>query len=49
MDEKDEHCLSIVNQLEKDCLIYQNIDDRSLQIVEFIKNIKYTFYDIDFD
>ncbi|HBE9177825.1 TPA: hypothetical protein KNH08_000663 [Serratia fonticola] len=49
MDEKDEHCLSIVNALEKDCLFYQNVDDRVLQIIEFIKNIKYTFYDIDFE
>ena len=49
MDEKDEHCLSIVNKLEKDCLFYQNIDDRFLQIIEFIRNIKYTFYDIDFE
>lgn len=49
MDEKDEHCLSIVNKLEEDCLFYQDIDDRLLQIVDFIKNIKYTFYDIDFE
>ncbi|WP_431222836.1 hypothetical protein ACQ86O_21895 [Serratia sp. L9] len=49
MDEKDEHCLSIVNELERDCLSHQNIDDRFLQIIEFIKNIKYTFYDIDFE
>ncbi|ATM79096.1 hypothetical protein CRN79_26135 [Serratia fonticola] len=49
MDEKDEYCLSIVNALEKDCLFYQNVDDRVLQIIEFIKNIKYTFYDIDFE
>ncbi|EPD6619738.1 hypothetical protein ACSC89_004726 [Salmonella enterica subsp. enterica] len=49
MDEKNEHCLNVVNALEKDCLFYQSVDNRVLQIIEFIKNIKYTFYDIDFD
>lgn len=49
MDDKDEYCLIIINELERDCLTHQNIDDRFLHIIDFIKNIKYTFYDIDFD
>ncbi|CAI0808633.1 Uncharacterised protein [Serratia ficaria] len=49
MDVKDEHCLSIINKLENDCLTHQKIDDRLLHIIEFIKNIKYTFYDIDIE
>ncbi|WP_164066252.1 hypothetical protein [Serratia marcescens] len=49
MDEQDERCLSIINQLEKDCLAYQKIDVRLLQTIDFIKNLKYTFYDIDME
>ena len=49
MDDKDEDCLIIINELERDCLAHQSIDDRFLQIIDFIKNIKYTFYDIDFE
>lgn len=49
MDEQDERCLSIINQLEKDCLAYQKIDVRLLQTIDFIKNLKYTFYDIDLE
>ncbi|HIA3423518.1 TPA: hypothetical protein ACWP5X_005108 [Escherichia coli] len=49
MDDKDEDCLIIINELERDCLTHQSIDDRFLQIIDFIKNIKYTFYDIDFE
>ncbi|AOR63032.1 hypothetical protein [Pectobacterium wasabiae] len=49
MDHMDNHYLSMMNQLEKDCYDHQYDDVRVLQILDFIKNIKDIFYDIETD
>lgn len=49
MDDQDEKYLLILNELEKDCLREQSKDARFSEILMFIKNAKFTFYDIVVD
>ncbi|TKY81319.1 hypothetical protein R0L47_12865 [Pectobacterium polonicum] len=49
MDDMDNHYLLMMNQLEEECSVYQNTDVRLLQIIDFIKNLKSIFYDIEVD
>ncbi|WP_237385861.1 hypothetical protein [Xenorhabdus sp. Sc-CR9] len=49
MDDQDEKYLLMLNELEKDCLREQNKDARFSEILMFIKNAKFTFYDIAMD
>lgn len=47
MDDEDGKCLQKLNILEKECLKNQISDERLIYIVEFIKNVKNTFYDME--
>lgn len=49
LDNKEPHYLAIINQLEKDCSDYQLADNRVGQLLEFIRNLKAIFYDIEID
>ncbi len=49
MDDMDNHYLLMMNQLEEECSVYQNTDVRLLQVIDFIKNLKSIFYDIEVD
>ncbi|MCG3460483.1 hypothetical protein L7G72_01130 [Xenorhabdus bovienii] len=49
MDDQDEEYLLMLNELEKDCLREQDKDARFSEIIMFIKNAKFTFYDIAVD
>ncbi|MDY4335603.1 hypothetical protein AB6D30_18320 [Pectobacterium brasiliense] len=49
MDDMDNHYLLLMNQLEEDCSVYQHTDVRLLQVIDFIKHLKSTFYDIEID
>ncbi|ATZ92552.1 hypothetical protein [Dickeya fangzhongdai] len=49
MDDMDSHYLLMMNKLEEECSVYQHTDVRLLQIVDFIKHLKSTFYDIEID
>ncbi|MCQ8233639.1 hypothetical protein [Pectobacterium carotovorum] len=49
MDDMDSDYLLMINQLEEECSVYQHTDIRLLQIINFIKNLKSTFYDIEID
>lgn len=46
MDEKDAHYLSIISQLENLFLAHGQTDERLLSLTDFIKNLKFTFYDL---
>lgn len=47
MDDQDEKYLMMLNKLEDDCLSERNRDARIFEILIFIKNAKFTFYNID--
>ncbi|MDE9429816.1 hypothetical protein [Xenorhabdus bovienii] len=47
MDNQDEKHLLMLNELEKNCLSEQHRDARVSEILMFIKNAKFTFYDIN--
>ncbi|CDL83514.1 hypothetical protein [Xenorhabdus szentirmaii] len=49
MDNQDEKHLLMLNKLEKNCLSEQHYDARILEILIFINNAKFTFYDINAD
>ncbi|AFI88195.1 hypothetical protein EXT68_16445 [Pectobacterium parmentieri] len=49
IENMDTHYLFMMNKLEEDCHAYKEADMRVLQIIDFIKNIKDIFYDIETD
>ncbi|MEQ5837862.1 hypothetical protein N0A02_00190 [Paraburkholderia acidicola] len=47
MDDEDQACLQQLIALEKQCVDMGNKDGRIFHILEFVRNAKYSFYDIE--
>lgn len=49
MDIQEARYLVMLEELEKECLLLHGKDGRIENVLQFVKNAKFTFFDIDFD